>query len=166
MFDPSYRGSLKATRLIPGGGYEKRNRRNEKRIFFGVSAVCAGKPFFDATAGGPGRGSAAEQLVHGWLIELSGLPQPILLLELRESLLSLRTDDPVDLPLVEPLGLQVLLSRPDVVSRKVHSKLDRPFGRHLPFYSTIILSFDAGVYPLAAAKIRLSAAETGAPVMR
>jgi hypothetical protein len=36
MFDPSYRGSLKATRLIPGGRYEKRNRRNEKRIFFGV----------------------------------------------------------------------------------------------------------------------------------
>jgi len=58
----------------------------------------------------------AEQLVHCRSIECCGLAQAIVLLELRERLLGLRTEDPVYPPMVEPLVPKLLLSLPDLVS--------------------------------------------------
>src|SRR5262249_42524107 len=70
-------------------------------------------------------GGVAEQLVHRRLIERCGLTQPVLLLELAESLLGLWTEDPVDPSTVKTLLLKLLLSRPDFVLRGVHHSREK-----------------------------------------
>jgi hypothetical protein len=42
MFDPSYRGSVTATRLIPSGREEKRIGETKNESIFGVSPVDGG----------------------------------------------------------------------------------------------------------------------------
>src|SRR5262245_18966579 len=62
-----------------------------------------------------------EQLVQCRLIKSGCLAEAILQLELPNRLLGLRTDNAVDLPMVETLVLRLLLSLPNLRARYVHS---------------------------------------------
>src|SRR5690348_13084782 len=54
------------------------------------------------------------QLVHGLVVQLSGLLEAVLLLEFVDSLLGLGSPPPVDRPVIEALVLQRLLGLLDV----------------------------------------------------